>query len=85
MGHTNAELNFEQAMGKLEDIVGRLESGDVPLEAAIEMFQEGMQLAQLCNHKLEQVERKIEMLVQQNGELSRKPFQVSDADQGDEG
>ncbi|WP_123040903.1 exodeoxyribonuclease VII small subunit [Cohnella candidum] len=65
---------FEQAMERLETIVSRLESGDVPLEAAIELFQEGMTLSRLCGQKLEQVERRIEMLVEGESGLGRKPF-----------
>ena len=55
------ELSFEQAMEQLDSIVAKLENGDVPLETAIELFQEGMKLSQLCGGKLEQVERKIEI------------------------
>ncbi|MEI7024658.1 exodeoxyribonuclease VII small subunit [Paenibacillus sp. y28] len=69
-----AELSFEQAMDKLEHIVANLESGDVPLEQAIELFQEGMKLSMLCGQKLDQVERKIEVLIEENGGLTRKPF-----------
>ncbi|WP_040951337.1 exodeoxyribonuclease VII small subunit [Gorillibacterium massiliense] len=74
MAKETEELSFEQAMEKLELIVARLENGDVPLEKAIDLFQEGMQLSQLCGNKLEQVERKIEMLVEENGALVKKPF-----------
>ncbi|KAA9007474.1 exodeoxyribonuclease VII small subunit [Paenibacillus spiritus] len=69
-----AELGFEEAMDKLELIVRELEHGDVPLEKAIDLFQQGMQLSQLCGAKLEQVERKIEMIVEEDGELRKKPF-----------
>jgi exodeoxyribonuclease VII small subunit len=68
------ELSFEQAMDKLETIVARLESGDVPLEQAIELYQEGMQLSKLCDQKLSQAERKIEMLVEDEEGLVKKPF-----------
>lgn len=74
MNQEETKLTFEEAMGKLEEIVLRLENGDVPLEQAIELFQEGMKLSQLCGQKLEQVERKIEMLVEENGSLKKKPF-----------
>lgn len=74
-------LSFEAAMEKLELIVGRLESGDVPLEQAIELFQQGMKLSHLCSTKLEQVERKIEMLVDDNGSFTKKPF-AAGADEG---
>lgn len=71
------ELKFEEAMAALEDIVGKLEHGDVPLEQAIELFQQGMKLSQVCSTKLEQVERKIEMIVEEDGELRKKPFGAS--------
>jgi exodeoxyribonuclease VII small subunit len=67
-------LSFEEAMDQLEQLVGKLENGDVPLEKAIDLFQEGMRLSHLCSQKLEQVERKIEMLVEENGMLNKKPF-----------
>ncbi|MFC4302639.1 exodeoxyribonuclease VII small subunit [Cohnella boryungensis] len=67
-------MTFELAMEKLEVIVAKLESGDVPLETAIELFQEGMSLSRLCGQKLEQVERRIEMLVEGEAGLQRKPF-----------
>ncbi|MFD2611885.1 exodeoxyribonuclease VII small subunit [Paenibacillus gansuensis] len=79
---TNKEiLNFEEAMEKLEDIVAKLESGDVPLEQAIELFQEGMKLSQLCGSKLEQVERKIETLMEENGNFTKKPFLPGSAEE----
>jgi exodeoxyribonuclease VII small subunit len=67
-------LSFEEAMDQLEQLVGKLENGDVPLEKAIDLFQEGMKLSQLCSQKLEQIERKIEILVEENGALHKKPF-----------
>ncbi|MEO2207118.1 exodeoxyribonuclease VII small subunit [Paenibacillus pabuli] len=77
------ELNFEEAMAALEDIVAQLEHGDVPLEQAIDLFQRGMQLSQLCGLKLEQVERKIEMIVEEDGELRKKPFGASEVENGE--
>ena len=76
-------LSFEEAMDKLEQIVDKLESGDVPLERAIELFQEGMRLSHLCKKKLEQVERKIEMLIEEDGAFVKKPFQPSDDHKGE--
>ncbi|WP_238650184.1 exodeoxyribonuclease VII small subunit [Paenibacillus piscarius] len=69
-----AELDFEGAMERLEEIVRELEHGDVPLEKAIDLFQQGMKLSQVCGSKLEQVERKIEMITAEDGELRKKPF-----------
>ncbi|MCL6458531.1 MAG: exodeoxyribonuclease VII small subunit [Gorillibacterium sp.] len=73
-------VSFEEAMDRLEGIVSRLENGDVPLEKAIELFQEGMRLSHMCGQKLEQVERKIEMLVEENGALVKKPFPTREED-----
>jgi len=78
-----AELPFEEAIAELERIVARLESGDVPLEEAIELFQQGMKLSHLCSQKLDQAERKIEMLIEEDGALIRKPFQPTGEEKGD--
>lgn len=71
------ELSFEQAMDRLESLVAKLESGDVPLEQAIELYQESMKLSQLCGQKLAEVERKIEMLVEEDSGLATKPFPLN--------
>ncbi len=76
-------LSFEEAIEQLEEIVGKLESGDVPLENAIELYQQGMKLSQLCSLKLQQVEKKIEMLVEEDGNFSKKPFVAALEDKGD--
>lgn len=83
MSNQEATPSFEQAMDQLERIVAQLESGDIPLEKAIELFQEGMKLSQLCGQKLEQVERKIEILLEEEGGLTKKPFQPLETDKGD--
>lgn len=68
-------VSFEEAIAQLETIVGKLESGDVPLEKAIELFQEGMKLSSICTQKLDQVEKKIEVLIEaEQGELIKQPF-----------
>ncbi|EOS58114.1 exodeoxyribonuclease VII small subunit [Paenibacillus barengoltzii] len=77
------ELNFEDAMNQLEDIVSQLERGDVPLEKAIDLFQQGMRLSQICGQKLAQVERKIEMIVEEDGAVEKQPFQPPLSDSSD--
>jgi exodeoxyribonuclease VII small subunit len=74
MNKPEEELNFEEAVNRLEEIVSRLENGDVPLEQAIELFQQGMRLSHLCSQKLDLVERKIEALIEEDGVLTKKPF-----------
>lgn len=87
LGEGENAISFEEAMERLERIVSRLESSDVPLETAIELYQEGMALSRLCGRKLEQVERRIEMLVEEEGGVQRKPFaparEDAAADKGD--
>jgi exodeoxyribonuclease VII small subunit len=78
MKSKDKEISFEEAMVMLEDIVQQLESGDAPLEKAIELFQDGMKMAHLCSGKLELVEKKIEILIEENGSFVKKPFAAGD-------
>lgn len=77
------EPSFEEAMERLELIVSKLENGDVPLETAIELFQEGMILSQLCGSKLEQVETKIELLIESEQGFQKKTFAAANDDKGE--
>ena len=70
-----SKTNFEQSMKKLEKIVQELESGDLPLEEAMQKFEEGIKLSRLCSKKLDETEKKITLLLQdQKGNVSEKPF-----------
>ncbi len=62
-------LSFEESLEKLEEIVTKLENGDVPLDDAIDEFNKAMQLVKLCNNKLSAAEESIAKIVQDNGEL----------------
>jgi exodeoxyribonuclease VII small subunit len=57
------ELSFENALTRLEEVVKQLEDGQVPLEKALELFSEGIQLSKLCNSKLDMVEEKVQVLL----------------------
>jgi len=71
-----AKTTFEQSMKKLEQIVQELESGDLPLEEAMHKFEEGIYLSKLCSEKLDETEKKITLLLQdQKGNVSEKPFE----------
>ncbi|WP_200411257.1 exodeoxyribonuclease VII small subunit [Virgibacillus salexigens] len=72
----NDELSFEEAMEKLEEIVGKLETGDAPIEKAIDYYQEGMKLSKLCNDKLTNVEEKMTKIMNEQGDLA--PFQMQE-------
>ena len=56
------KMTFEDAAGRLEEIVRRLEEGEVPLEESIKLYEEGMKLGARCRRILEQAEQRIQML-----------------------
>ncbi|MBQ2666865.1 exodeoxyribonuclease VII small subunit [Methanobrevibacter sp.] len=62
-------LSFEESIEKLEEIVNRLENGDVPLDDAIDEFKKAMDLVKICNDKLNDAEESIAKIVENNGEL----------------
>jgi exodeoxyribonuclease VII small subunit len=64
---TENKLSFEEAMNKLEQIVDRLEEGDVPLEEAIQFYKEGMELSKLCHDKLKSVEEQLTQIITEDG------------------
>jgi exodeoxyribonuclease VII small subunit len=71
------EKRFEDAMERLEKIVQSLEGGELPLEEALKVFEEGMKLARFCSHKLEEAEKKVSLLIQENdGTPVEVPFQL---------
>ena len=57
------KLNYEQAFGELETVVERLGTGDLPLEEALALFEQGQALATRCSELLEQAELKLRQLV----------------------
>jgi len=70
-----AGVKFEQAMARLEAIVGELEKGDLPLDESLKIFEEGIRLSKNCLKVLEEAERKIEVLVQdKNGKKQIRAY-----------
>jgi len=69
------EKRFEDAMKELEDIVKRLESGDLPLEESLKIFEEGVALSRYCFNKLEEAEKRVSILVKGEGGVKREPFE----------
>ena len=77
-----AQKKFEEAMGRLEEIVQNLESGDLALENSLEVFEEGMKLIKFCSKKLEEAEQKVTMLVKDSeGNFTRQPFDAEEKDE----
>jgi exodeoxyribonuclease VII small subunit len=61
------KLSFEEAMEHLEEIVEKLEEGDVPLEEAINIYKQGMELSKLCHDKLKNVESQLTQILTEDG------------------
>ena len=59
-------ISFEEALNELQSVVDKLEQGDVPLEEAISMFQQGMQLSKVCHDKLAVVEKQLEQILNED-------------------
>lgn len=69
MSKKSAIADFEAALAELEKIVERMESGEQSLEEALKSFQRGIELARACQQSLKEAEQRVEMLVQEGGEL----------------
>ena len=69
------DLKFEDCLTRLEQIVGALETGNLPLEESLKVFEEGITLARHCSRYLDDAERRIEMLVKDDGGVTAtRPF-----------
>jgi exodeoxyribonuclease VII small subunit len=67
---------FEDALDKLEKIVSRLEEGDISLEESLKLFEDGIKLSRFCSQKLEEAERKVEILLRdKEGNRKTEPFE----------
>lgn len=81
MAEKKTEMSFEEALKRLEEIVGMLEGGDHPLDDSLDLFSEGIKLVKFCNSKIEKVEKSVKKLVNENGELIEKDFSVDGRDE----
>jgi exodeoxyribonuclease VII small subunit len=78
-------LDFERAMAELEQLVQKLEKGDLPLEESLAAFERGIALTRTCQAALRQAEQKVELLLQKpGGETDRVPFDDEPADEDDD-
>ncbi|KAA9000085.1 exodeoxyribonuclease VII small subunit [Affinibrenneria salicis] len=71
---TEQPASFEQSLGELEQIVTRLESGDLPLEQALNEFERGVQLARQGQQKLQQAEQRVQILLSDDADAGLTPF-----------
>lgn len=76
--------DFEAAIAELETIVKKLEEGDMALEASLELYERGVQLSRFCHARLEEAERRIEVL-NERGELKPAPAALDRDEAADAG
>jgi exodeoxyribonuclease VII small subunit len=76
---------FESSLEELERIVRELEQGELPLERSLELFEHGVKLSRECQDRLNQAERRIEILMRDNqGRPAVRPFEAENADDGED-
>jgi exodeoxyribonuclease VII small subunit len=76
------EQSFEVALKRLEEVLDSLEHGNLNLEESVKAFEEGVGLVRLCHGKLDEVERRVELLLKDEaGRFITKPFPEEDGDQ----
>jgi exodeoxyribonuclease VII small subunit len=69
--------DFEAAIAELESLVKKLEEGDIPLETSLKLYERGVHLSRFCHSRLEDAERRIEVL-NERGELATAPSSIGD-------
>ena len=74
MPKKKSALPFEDALAELEQLVNRLEQGDVSLEESLRSFERGVSLTRTCQQALQEAEQKIQILLEKNGTQSLEPF-----------
>ena len=71
---TDGPLSFEAGLQQLETIVKEMESGDLPLERALDLFERGTRLSEACRKQLTDAETRVEILMRRAGEVQPQPF-----------
>jgi len=70
--------NFESALKRLEEIVQKLEEGNLSLDDSLKLFEEGIQLSRFCTKKLSEAEKKVEKLIKIGEEFKLEPLDVEE-------
>ncbi len=72
------DITYEQAALELESVVNMLESGELPLEESIKLFEKGIGLVRICNKRLDDIEKRITLLIEGKEGVIEKDFQPDD-------
>jgi exodeoxyribonuclease VII small subunit len=72
---------FENNLERLDSIVHELEDADLPLEKALQLYEEGMKLSEVCHHQLEEAEGRVEILMKKaGGKIVAEPFEPEESE-----
>jgi exodeoxyribonuclease VII small subunit len=78
------EKSFEEVLRELEEIVNRLEQGDLPLEESLQLFEQGVRLSRACHGKLDEAQKRLEILLKdEEGVMAARPFEQPGAGEDD--
>lgn len=75
MANDEKTINFEAQLAALEDLVARMEKGDLSLEDSLKAYEKGIQLTRECQTALDNAQQRIDMLVERDGKLLEEPFE----------
>lgn len=82
MSRNEASPAFEHSLAELEQLVQRLEAGDLPLDEALKTFERGIELTRHCQSSLKAARQKVDILLKRSGQLEVEPFTAPDDDAG---
>ncbi len=71
--------SFEAGLNELESIVKQMETGDLPLERSLELFEKGMAISERCRKQLEEAETRVEILLKKDEKMQAEPFTPGNA------
>ena len=71
-------INFEKSIAELEEIVKKLEAGNISLDEMLKYFEQGTKLVADCNKVLDETEAKLNILIKKNGEIVKQDFELSE-------
>ncbi len=80
------KIDFEKLFSELEDIVKKMESGEITLSESLELFERGVKIAKILREHLDSIEKRVELLIkdQETGEILKEDFTTSEDDKTEE-
>jgi exodeoxyribonuclease VII small subunit len=71
-------INFEKSLDKLDQLIEKMEQGNLPLETSLQHFEDGVKLIRLCQETLNTAQQKVKVLMEKQGETSLEDFDAND-------